>query len=194
MPASQARAVIEEELGGLPLEEVFDWIDLEEPLGSASIAQVPVPCSSTMQQRTWLTWPPDRDLWTPRASPGRQLPLPDASELLLAFHPSDSARRYSPDRTLGRPSHDTEGDLLWIQETPPMQVHKGRLRVVPQENLPLDIRVAAKRQRRTFNSWQLGLGPEVLYTPSPRSSHPTTLPPGTVRKPLPANLVARQAV
>ena len=41
MPASQARAVIEEELGGLPLEEVFDWIDLDEPLGSASIAQVP---------------------------------------------------------------------------------------------------------------------------------------------------------
>ena len=46
MPASQARAVIEEELGGLPLEEVFDWIDLDEPLGSASIAQVPVPDSS----------------------------------------------------------------------------------------------------------------------------------------------------
>ena len=40
MPASQARAVIEEELGGLPLEEVFEWIDLDEPLGSASIAQV----------------------------------------------------------------------------------------------------------------------------------------------------------
>ncbi len=43
MPASQARAVIEEELGGLPLEEVFEWIDLDEPLGSASIAQVPLP-------------------------------------------------------------------------------------------------------------------------------------------------------
>ena len=42
MPASQARAVIEEELGGLPLEEVFEWIDLDEPLGSASIAQVPL--------------------------------------------------------------------------------------------------------------------------------------------------------
>ena len=40
MPASQARAVIEEELGGLPLEGVFEWINLDEPLGSASIAQV----------------------------------------------------------------------------------------------------------------------------------------------------------
>lgn len=42
MPSSQVRAVIEEELGGLPLEEVFEWIDLNEPLGSASIAQVPL--------------------------------------------------------------------------------------------------------------------------------------------------------
>jgi predicted unusual protein kinase regulating ubiquinone biosynthesis (AarF/ABC1/UbiB family) len=40
MPAQQARSVIEEELGGVPLEEVFEWIDLEQPLGSASIAQV----------------------------------------------------------------------------------------------------------------------------------------------------------
>ena len=62
MPASQARAVIEEELGGLPLEEVFDWIDLNEPLGSASIAQVRVPCSSTMHQWSWLIWCFNRDL------------------------------------------------------------------------------------------------------------------------------------
>lgn len=40
MPAQQARSVIEEELGGVPLEEVFEWIDLDTPLGSASIAQV----------------------------------------------------------------------------------------------------------------------------------------------------------
>ncbi|EIE21462.1 ABC1-domain-containing protein [Coccomyxa subellipsoidea C-169] len=40
MPAQQARSVIEQELGGIPLEEVFEWIDFEEPLGSASIAQV----------------------------------------------------------------------------------------------------------------------------------------------------------
>ena len=40
MPAQRARRVIEEELGGVPLEEVFEWIDLDTPLGSASIAQV----------------------------------------------------------------------------------------------------------------------------------------------------------
>jgi predicted unusual protein kinase regulating ubiquinone biosynthesis (AarF/ABC1/UbiB family) len=39
MPAEQVRAVIERELGA-PLESVFEWIDLEEPLGSASISQV----------------------------------------------------------------------------------------------------------------------------------------------------------
>lgn len=40
MPPSQAREVIEQELGGTPLEEVFEWIDLDCPLGSASISQV----------------------------------------------------------------------------------------------------------------------------------------------------------
>lgn len=39
MPAAQAREVIERELGA-PLEALFEWIDLEEPLGSASIGQV----------------------------------------------------------------------------------------------------------------------------------------------------------
>jgi predicted unusual protein kinase regulating ubiquinone biosynthesis (AarF/ABC1/UbiB family) len=40
MPAAQVRAVIEEELGGVPMDQVFEWIDLESPLGSASISQV----------------------------------------------------------------------------------------------------------------------------------------------------------
>lgn len=40
MPEGKARAVIEEELGSLPLDSVFEWIDLEHVLGSASIAQV----------------------------------------------------------------------------------------------------------------------------------------------------------
>jgi aarF domain-containing kinase len=40
MPAGQARRVIEGELGGAPLEDVFEWINLDKPLGSASIAQV----------------------------------------------------------------------------------------------------------------------------------------------------------
>ena len=40
MPAAQTREVIERELNA-PLDEVFEWIDLEKPLGSASISQVP---------------------------------------------------------------------------------------------------------------------------------------------------------
>ncbi|MEW5318649.1 MAG: hypothetical protein WDW38_009856 [Sanguina aurantia] len=40
MPIEQARAAIQRELGIQRLEDVFEWIDLEEPLGSASIAQV----------------------------------------------------------------------------------------------------------------------------------------------------------
>jgi len=43
MPPAQARKVIEAELGAR-LEDVFDYIDLEKPLGSASIAQAR-PCS-----------------------------------------------------------------------------------------------------------------------------------------------------
>lgn len=40
MSAEQTRGVIERELGGACLEDVFEWIDLEKPLGSASLAQV----------------------------------------------------------------------------------------------------------------------------------------------------------
>ena len=40
MPPDQTRKVIERELGGVSLEDVFEWIDLEQPLGSASISQV----------------------------------------------------------------------------------------------------------------------------------------------------------
>jgi len=40
MPAAQVRAVIEEELGNVPMDQIFEWIDLENPLGSASISQV----------------------------------------------------------------------------------------------------------------------------------------------------------
>ena len=39
MPAEQAKMAIEKELG-TKLEHVFEWIDLEMPLGSASISQV----------------------------------------------------------------------------------------------------------------------------------------------------------
>lgn len=40
MPAAQAVAVMEAELAGRPLDDIFEWINLETPLGSASIAQV----------------------------------------------------------------------------------------------------------------------------------------------------------
>lgn len=40
MPPDQTLKVIERELGGVSLEDVFEWIDLEQPLGSASISQV----------------------------------------------------------------------------------------------------------------------------------------------------------
>lgn len=40
MSPEQTRGVIERELGGAALEDVFEWIDLENPLGSASLAQV----------------------------------------------------------------------------------------------------------------------------------------------------------
>lgn len=40
LSADEVRAVVQRELGVSDLSEVFDWIDLEEPLGSASLAQV----------------------------------------------------------------------------------------------------------------------------------------------------------
>lgn len=40
MPAARARPIIEGELGGAPLGDIFEWIDLDSPLGSASVAQV----------------------------------------------------------------------------------------------------------------------------------------------------------
>jgi predicted unusual protein kinase regulating ubiquinone biosynthesis (AarF/ABC1/UbiB family) len=40
MPPAQAARLIARELGVSDLSEVFQWIDLEEPLGSASISQV----------------------------------------------------------------------------------------------------------------------------------------------------------
>jgi hypothetical protein len=40
MPPAQAQRMIEKELGLGSLDEVFEWIDLEDPLGSASISQV----------------------------------------------------------------------------------------------------------------------------------------------------------
>jgi predicted unusual protein kinase regulating ubiquinone biosynthesis (AarF/ABC1/UbiB family) len=40
MPASEVEAILKEELHLQSLADVFAWIDLDRPLGSASIAQV----------------------------------------------------------------------------------------------------------------------------------------------------------
>ena len=40
MPADEVRTLLQEQLGVSDLGDVFEWIDLENPLGSASIAQV----------------------------------------------------------------------------------------------------------------------------------------------------------
>ena len=40
MPAEQVLSLLQAELGGRPLEDIFEWINLQTPLGSASIAQV----------------------------------------------------------------------------------------------------------------------------------------------------------
>lgn len=40
MPAAMAQKVIEAEFRGAPLGDIFEWIDLEKPLGAASVAQV----------------------------------------------------------------------------------------------------------------------------------------------------------
>jgi predicted unusual protein kinase regulating ubiquinone biosynthesis (AarF/ABC1/UbiB family) len=40
MPPQQVSDLLKEELGVADLTEVFEWIELERPLGSASIAQV----------------------------------------------------------------------------------------------------------------------------------------------------------
>ena len=40
MPAEQVLSLLQAELRGRPLEDIFEWINLQTPLGSASIAQV----------------------------------------------------------------------------------------------------------------------------------------------------------
>ena len=65
-----------------------------------------------------------------------------------------------------------------LQHAPHVQVHKGKLRTVAHADMPVDIRIAARRQKRAFSSWQLGLGPEVLYTQQARSTGPRDAPAG----------------
>ena len=60
MPAHQVREVIEYEIGGVPLDQVFEWIDLDTPLGSASISQVHKaklkPLPRRRRRRGWWQW------------------------------------------------------------------------------------------------------------------------------------------
>ena len=65
-----------------------------------------------------------------------------------------------------------------LQHAPHVQVHKGKLRTVAHADMPVDIRIAARRQKRAFSSWQLGLGPEVLYTQQTRPTGPRAAPAG----------------
>lgn len=39
MSREKTQAVIEQELNGMPIDSVFEWLELESVLGSASIAQ-----------------------------------------------------------------------------------------------------------------------------------------------------------
>ena len=51
MPPTQVQAVLEHELGA-PLRDVFEWIDLQTPLGSASISQVSKHCCTPSAKQT----------------------------------------------------------------------------------------------------------------------------------------------
>ena len=63
MPPNQVQGVLEYELGA-PLRDVFEWIDLETPLGSASISQVSKSCCTPVTQSRPLYWGAWRDIVT----------------------------------------------------------------------------------------------------------------------------------
>ena len=60
MSPQRVREVLQGELGGTPIEDVFEWLDLDKPLGSASIAQVLRLVHSS--QVAWLPASSDRPL------------------------------------------------------------------------------------------------------------------------------------
>ena len=65
-PAAAAR-LIREQLGGAPLEAAFDWVELDRPLGAASVAQVHrarLACRrrGVLARRAGLVWPRFRGL------------------------------------------------------------------------------------------------------------------------------------
>ena len=54
MPPTQVQGVLEYELGA-PLNDVFEWIDLQTPLGSASISQVSKYCCTLFRKAEHCT-------------------------------------------------------------------------------------------------------------------------------------------
>ncbi|KAK9811448.1 hypothetical protein WJX72_004052 [[Myrmecia] bisecta] len=84
MSAEETRRVIEREFGGRPLEEVFEWIDLDHPLGSASISQVH---KAKLRSTPWQG-PANGTAHQPTFSSTRPPPRPRAS----AFGPLDTYR------------------------------------------------------------------------------------------------------
>jgi hypothetical protein len=75
MPAEETRLILEAELG-LRLANIFEWIDLRRPLGSASISQArrssacqawkltSAPCTEEGAQRLWLAcWVAMHSIW-----------------------------------------------------------------------------------------------------------------------------------
>lgn len=122
MPKEQAQAAIEAELG-TPLENVFEWIDLDEPLGSASISQVhkaklrlsqSIKSKPRLWQRIW-SWLRQKDFdQIQRAQEYRKDGAGEISEMLYynssdvdtcfgphrSFDPSEIAQYAPPDGTV----------------------------------------------------------------------------------------------
>jgi len=113
MPAAAVERVIRQELGGVPLDQVFEWIDLDTPLGSASISQVHKARLKAPPRRGWLGrrrrgWAPlDRLLRFLRPD-GGGVAAPALAEVSLPEAASPSALHPS-----GQPPVDLE--LAWQQ-------------------------------------------------------------------------------
>jgi hypothetical protein len=132
MPAQQARQVIEQELG-VPLEAVFEWIELDEPLGSASISQVggagAAHCGWHVCVRRLLL----PSMAGPRRAGSSTNPpfalVPSFAGplfLLLPYH--SYPHTHTPIRTPPRSPLHPRSDTCAYHHVSPFQVHKAKLR------------------------------------------------------------------
>ena len=158
MSAAQTRQVMERELGGVPLERVFEWIDLDTPLGSASIAQA----------RVQPAPPPPLSLPAVKGPPSAAV-----KARMLACPPADAACRPSRCLLSMGPIHAS------------MQVHKGRLRLQQRRRRHrprgMDLRLSLAAARRDDCTWRVGTGQDVLLGAAaapPRQSAPEPAAPG----------------